>query len=238
MPEENFHFQEKGIILDFYILLSNRDYQAKLLKIIKHDNYDLIIGDEDNYIKLIDINNCKAELKVKIDTENKEFNENYAQGDKRFQEIENYIGLIFYIAKCLGVKNITFKADQEIACICDNNNIMLYQEVIYLLANEESLYQKLGFENREVDKIEEKINSFRSMTVAQFLQKEEDEEDAFGQKSLQEVAQLYLQAICNYAYGCNLMSEINRKIYPEIKDYMNYSLNLDKKNLKFLRSLF
>lgn len=237
LPQENFHFQEEGIRLDFYLLLSNRDYQAKVFRIIKHDSYDLIIGDEENYIKLINISNCNAQLKVRMDKDDEEFIENYAQGDKKFQEIENYIGLLFYIGKCLGIKNITFKADQEVSCICDNNNIMLYQELIYLLADKPSLYQKLGFKNKG---IEEKIAKYRSITVGQLLQKDETEieNDIFAQKSIQEVAQLYLKDICNYEYGCSLMSEINRNIYSQIKDSMEYSLDLHDKNLKNLRSLF
>jgi hypothetical protein len=242
LPQENLHLSDNAIVLDMYLLLSKRDYQAKLIKIVKHDNYDIVIGNEDYYIKLTDINKCNATLKIKLPKDLKVFTDYYAQDDKKFQETKNFIGLLFYIARCMGVEKIFYTSDQQLECICDNQGIFLYEEIISLLAGEESIYKKIGFINNKQDKLDDIIKKNKAITVREVLQKEknseEEDDDIFLDKTIGQVAKMYLDGICNYEYGCTLMDEINKFVYPQVKDNLSYILILKNKNLKFLRGMF
>ena len=237
LPKENLHLDNNDIVLHIYLLLSKRDYQAKLIKIKKHHSYEIIIGDDEYYIKLTDIEKCNAILKIALPKSLEDFTNNYAQGDKKFQEVKNFIGLILYIAKCLGIDKIEYNSDQQLACICSNEGIFLYEEIISLLARKDSFYKKLGFINSKEKELEEIINNHRDMLTRQVLEKE-DEEDLFLDKTISEVAEDYLNGICNFEYGCYLLDKINKFIYPKIKNYLNYTLLMKDKNLKSLRSMF
>lgn len=242
LPQENFHLNEKDIQLNFYLLLSNRDYEAKIIKLIKHEYYDIVIGNEETFISITDINKCKANLRVNLPRDLKDFTDFFAQEDKKFQQLKNFLGLILYMAKCIGVEQITYNPDQRIKCICDNSGVLLYEEVINLLANKESIYKKVGFINTKEKELNTIINDNKKMTLGEILKIEkeddEEEEDTFYDKTLEEIANLYLDGICMYEYGCQIMDEINKFIYPKIKDLMKYELKIKNKNLKFFRKMF
>ena len=242
LPRENFKLVDNDIEFNFYLILTNRDYQAKIFKLMKkEEDYILSIGNDEYFIRMIISKDLQARLEINLNKDFKEFNEMYAQGDKKFQKINNLLALIFYLAKCLGVKKILYKADQLTECICDSQGVMLYEEIINLLANQKSIYQQLGFFNSDNKKVIEKIKSFQYIKVKDFLTKkieDQEEVDPFMEKNLREVAQLYLKGICNYEYGCYLMEKINLRVYEEIKNMLNYILNLNNKDLKFFRKMF
>lgn len=241
LPQENLHLKDNAVVLDMYLLLGKRDYQAKIIKIIKHDTFDIVIGNEEQYIKLTDISKCNANLKIKLSKDLKVFTDYYAQEDKKFQEIKNFIGLLFYIARCMGVEKIFYTSNQEIECICDNQGIFLYEEIINLLAGEESIYKKLGFINNRQNSLNDIVKKNKNITVREIMKKEkndEEEEDLLLDKTIGQISKMYLEGVCNYKYGCTLMDEINKFIYPQIKDNLNYIMILKNKNLKFLRGMF
>tara|TARA_R110001632_G_scaffold43383_3_gene110193 strand:+ start:1150 stop:2616 length:1467 start_codon:yes stop_codon:yes gene_type:complete len=242
LPKENLHLSENTIVLDMYLLLSKRDYQAKLIKIAKNDKFSISIGNDDYHIKLDNIEKCTAFLKIKLPKDLIDFTDYYAQGDKKFQETKNFIGLILYIAKCLGIGKIEYNADQQMECICDNQGILLYEELVILLAGEESIYKKLGFINNKQKELDSIIDKNKNITVREVLKKEknseDEEDDLFLDKTIGQVSQMYLDGVCNYEYGCTLMDEINKFIYPQLSDVITYSLSLKDKNLKFLRGMF
>jgi len=242
LPRENFHLDVENIGMDFYLILNKRDYQAKIMKLEKKDkNYILSMGDEDYYIKLVIDKKLQANIEINLGKELENFSDQYTQGDKKFQKINNFMGLFLYLAKCLGVKKINYKADQQVPCVCDDSGTMLYEEIINLLAGKKSIYQSIGFVNKKQSEVDTKISNFQTMLLSDFLNKkneEEIEEDPFLKNNLKEIANMYLKGICNYEYGCYLMDKINLKIYQQLKSILDYELDLNEKSLIFFRKMF
>lgn len=247
LPEENLRFQDNEIRYNFFVLLNNRDINVKKFGLIRRkNNFELSMGDDKNYITLKNINSCSATLEIKLKDGIDYINMYYTQSDDRLRTIKSIMGLFFYLAKCMGISKIHFEANQQIECICNDQGVMLYEEVLALIDNRKSVYKDLGFVNKKVKELNAKLDSLENIKVRELLgipkieaeDEEEQEEDLFLDKTIKEMVQLYNNKICNIEYDCTIMDKIMKKVYPEIKDFMKYNLDLKSKNLKTIRAMF
>lgn len=229
LPEENKHLSDNKAIFDFYILIGEEDYLIKLFKIYKEEEkYNLLIGDKENYIAIKNIINNRAEIEININISITEFVQYFMQSDAKFTNLMSILALVFYICKCLGI-NVVRHNIRKINCICDNSGILLYSEIIELLANQEDKLKKLGFVRNKDKELQAKIKKYQKMTVNELLA-----ENDMGDMTLQELA----QNISACPYDCQVMDKIIKKIYSEVKSDLVSQYNIGEKNLKYFRAFF
>lgn len=235
--------------LNISFLINSKDYKVKKLYFTKvtEDNYQLKFSDlEDNFsLELNDIKDHEGFMKVRLpeDKESWALYSSKTDGDSQFANFDSTMALFLYICKTLAIHKIELKDERQKPCVCYETQDKIYVNIINLLAGKKDIYYKLGFRLKHEKDYMTIIDKYKKENTRKFLglpeKKTKLDDDFFLDKTVGEVAKLYLEGYCEYDKTCDMINHISDKIYEEIgyeKHY--YHLNLQKTPIEYYRKKF
>ena len=249
LHDENIIFQNLEnnyieIVLEIDLIVNSKDYKPKklYLKNSESEGLKLILGDyQDSYnIKLKD-----SVIDVNLPKNRKQWNIFLMEkmgGSKDFYNVEKIMALFLYICKCLGKTNLTIKDQRTIDCACDSNESQIYINIIRELANLPSIYENLGFVRKNNKTFKSIIQNYKNVKLKDLIEensKYDERRQIFLEKTVGQLATMYMDGMCAYEEMCSILSVTSTIIHNKITTCcLEYSINLDKTNLSFLRNFF
>ena len=232
------------IVIEIDLIVNSKDYKPKKLY-LKHSESQglkLELGDhQDSYsVKLKD-----SIIDVNLPKNRKQWNIFLMEkmgDDKDFYNVEKIIALFLYICKCLGKTNLTIKDQRTIDCACDSNESQIYINIIRELANLPSIYESVGFVRKNNKTFQNIVQNYKDVKLSDLIQeniKYDEKRQLFLEKTVGELATMYMNGMCAYDEMCNILSVTSTIIHNKITNCcLEYSINLDKISLSFLRKFF
>lgn len=226
--KRDFNFSEKNdynLGYQFPIIFHKEDDKTKNFLVSKNNQGKLIIEikEKDFFVKLEAPTNEEAQLTFNLPMED---NEDFFN--------DKLITFILFLSKKLNIFKINLKDNLREYCKCDKvNNQILYINIIRFLADRDSLYQEMGFQEDNIDKRRDVINTFKDKKISSFINM--GQEELMSEKTLSQLAIDYLDGFCNYDYVCHLLHMVSVKIFESLKDCcFEYHIDLEEFPLKQL----
>lgn len=211
-------------------------------KLTEEEVYNFILSNYgDSFsIGIYGIDRGKGELLVRLGDGDQtyrwtEFTKEKMVNGRMLSEFDILGGILFFAAKCIGVKKVFLHDEHSEICYCDDSDKSFFINPVRYIAGERSIYHKLQFKNRHQDEIDKIVEEYKYIELRDFV------EDAgeYSLLTMEQLSKIFLDRVCAYTFLCQVLSNISGEIQNRIVDkYSLFESNIEEISLSDFRSLF
>lgn len=234
---------ERWDVIELDIILENDSISIQRMFLERHyKRFNLILSDYEGSfsIGIYDIDATQGKLEgemtirlpgsIELSDEETLYISQTLRDGRFFTKIDVIGAVLLFIAKCVGITHVWVDDDRMEEC----EETVLFINPIRYLANYQSIYANLGFNNTNPDELDRVIEKYQKKKIP--IVDMVNEEDVVSELTIESMAKLYLDRACTYENICELLSLITDEINEKISN--KYVLNLDEIELSYYKNFF